>query len=790
MKVDMSTNVNCIRKFRFLARDCDLKRVNRTRAILKISVYALALCASITFLAGCRGDPAVRKQKYFESGRHYHETGKFKEAAIQFSNALRIDKNYAEAHYGLAQTYAQLGQFSASYQELRRTVDLQPTNYPARLDLASMLLAGGQLAEAERQTGIVAAAEPDNASMHALLSAIAHRKGQDAVALTEVRRALQLDASRSSFHIDLALLLMENPSKMQEVENELKQAVSLNVRSMNARVMLIALYEKQQRWTEAEQTAQDAIHADPTSISARQALARTLLRDGKQARAEDVLRQASHDLGTTPLGNRMLADYYAESGQAEKASAEFASVAAKYPNDLPAQQGYAWALLQANETAKARELIAKLSKNHPGNPDVEGLVGVVQLNDGNPAEAVNSLLNSVKNSPNNAVFQYWLGRAALDKADLELAEQSLRNAARLNPSWLEPRQKLAHLASLRGDLSLLTDVADETIAAFPNAADGYIWRGIAEMMQNSPGAAEADLKAAIRISPEKPDAYLQLGKLCFAQKRFAEGVDLLENALRRDPVSIEALRLLTARDLMRNQPQAAFARLMQTVDAHPRNSAVYDLLARLQMHVGNLTQAASTAEAAMHINPNDADAVQLLAEIETRRGQIPSAIAAWEQWLRLHPRDAGAMALVGALEQSRGNVAKAESYYKKSLQVQPTNPIAANNLAYLMLEQGGNVDIALTAAQTARQAMPDSPNTADTLAWAYYHKGIYGLARDLLEDAVRTAPESATMHFHLGMVYSRLKDRNRAALHLRRALSLAPHSAVAGQATQALKVLG
>src|SRR5439155_16594776 len=136
-----------------------------------------------------------------------------------------------------------------------------------------------------------------------------------------------------------------------------------------------------------------------------------------------------------------------------------------------------------------------------------------------------------------------------------------------------------------------------------------------------------------------------------------------------------------------------------------------------------------------------------------------------EQWLQKHPRDASAVAFIGTLEESRGNLAVAESYYRKALEIQPTNPIAANNLAYLMLQQGGNIDVALTAAQTARQALPDSPNTADTLAWAYYHKGIYALARDLLEDAVRTTPGNPTMHFHLGMVYSRLANKPQAALH-------------------------
>jgi hypothetical protein len=55
-------------------------------------------------------------------------------------------------------------------------------------------------------------------------------------------------------------------------------------------------------------------------------------------------------------------------------------------------------------------------------------------------------------------------------------------------------------------------------------------------------------------------------------------------------------------------------------------------------------------------------------------------------------------------------------------------PLAENNLAYPMLEHGGNTDVARSLAQTARQKLPDSPDVADTLAWAYYKKGVNKLA--------------------------------------------------------------
>jgi Flp pilus assembly protein TadD len=222
----------------------------------------------------------------------------------------------------------------------------------------------------------------------------------------------------------------------------------------------------------------------------------------------------------------------------------------------------------------------------------------------------------------------------------------------------------------------------------------------------------------------------------------------------------------------------------------PKNSGLYDLLAQLQIQNKNLDQAAATAQKAIQLNSADGEAVMLFAQIQVQRGQTANAIGAWEQWSNAHPNDAGVIAILGTLEESRGDVGKAEAYYKKSLQIQPQQPLAANNLAYRMLLNGENVDVALSLAQTARRAMPSSPNTADTLAWAYYHKGTYSFARDLLEDALKTDPNSAMMQYHLGMVYSKLRDKNNAVIHLKKAVSLAPDSPTAKDARAALQGLG
>jgi Flp pilus assembly protein TadD len=338
-------------------------------------------------------------------------------------------------------------------------------------------------------------------------------------------------------------------------------------------------------------------------------------------------------------------------------------------------------------------------------------------------------------------------------------------------------------------VDLLATVSEKAITAAPHFPGGYVWRAAAELSRSSPDKAEADLKTAISIAPRSPQAYLQLGELRFRDKRFPEGISLLEQAQQYDPNSFEALRMLVGYDLYQKHPDKALARVNMQIAKSPTNSSFYDLLAQLQIQSKRLDQAAATAQKAIRLNAADGEAVMLLAQIQVQRGQVANAISAWEQWQKAHPNDAGAIAILGTLEESRGDVAKAEAYYKKSLQIHPQQPIAANNLAYRMLQDGENVDVALTLAQTARLAMPNSPTAADTLAWAYYFKGTYSFARDLLEEAVKIEPDNATMQYHLGMVYSKLQDKSNAAIHLKKATSLAPDSPAAKDARAALQGL-
>src|SRR5581483_3720759 len=156
-------------------------------------------CLTVLALQGCTRNPNVRKVKYLNSGKTYAAQGKEKEAIIQFSNAIKIDPRYADAHFELAKAYLKSGSPMGAYTELRRTVDLDPKNVEAHLYLGQVYLAGHAYPKALEQANAMLAINPKNADAWGLKSGIAMANGDHGEALKDIQQALTYDPNRAGF---------------------------------------------------------------------------------------------------------------------------------------------------------------------------------------------------------------------------------------------------------------------------------------------------------------------------------------------------------------------------------------------------------------------------------------------------------------------------------------------------------------------------------------------------------------------------------------------------------------
>lgn len=755
---------------------------------LRISTI-LTVSLALGLTTGCSRDPNKQKQKYLESGKRYAADNKLKEAAIQFSNALRVDHNFAAAHYELAKVYVKQGNMLPAYAELLRTIDLQPSNVQARIDIGNMLLAGRQADRASEQAKAVLAINSNNADAYALLSSIAAAKGDRAEALAQIQHALTIDPNRANFHTALGLLQASDPAAEPAAEEQLRKAISLDPKIATSHIALAAVLERKGDLPGALQAMQAAVAADPKNITARVDLGRIYLHQGDKAKAEETFRQAADDLSDSPIGANLLESYYISSQQLDRAEPAYAALVAKHPKSTPLKLAYARILLLNKDIAKAKPIADDLEKTDAGDPEVAVLNAMLLLNDNKSTEAFNLLQKAAKNNPENVQVKIWLGRAARMKGDQTVALQSFRDAAKLNPRNFQAQEGLAQAALDARDFGLLAEAAQAAIAINPQLANPYLWRGMAEGNQKQFDKAEADFKQAMKLDPKNALAPLSLAELRLAQKNIPEAKTLLEQALTNDPNSARAMRLLIYTMLAEKQPAKALERVQQQIAKVPQNSDMYTMLAELQLQSGDINAGTASAQKAMQLNPNNGAATMIYTRATLSHGDPAKAIDTWQQWLKTHPNDAQANTILGALEEARGDQIKAMDYYKAALKIQPEQPVAANNLAYLMVETGQNSDVALSLAQIARRAMPNSDSTADTLAWVYYQKGNYTSARDLLEDALKTSPNNAAIHYHLGMTYSKLSNPTDAANHLKKAAALAPNSQTSKDAEKALSHL-
>ncbi|MBI5745822.1 MAG: tetratricopeptide repeat protein, partial [Nitrospirae bacterium] len=129
---------------------------------------------------------------------------------------------------------------------------------------------------------------------------------------------------------------------------------------------------------------------------------------------------------------------------------------------------------------------------------------------------------------------------------------------------------------------------------------------------------------------------------------------------------------------------------------------------------------------------------------------------------------------------------KAKIEYEVALKIDPKFAPAANNLAWNYSEHGGNLDVALSLAETAREKLPEDPSIADTLGWIYYKKGAYLRSISLLKEGAEKLESNPLVRYHLGMAYYKNGDKDQAKKEL--AASLKQNSNYPG-ADEAKRVL-
>lgn len=752
-------------------------------------IVFLLLGAALTGSLACERNPTARKQRFVESGDRYFDKGEFPEAVVEFSNALQIDPNLAAAHFKLGESYLKMQRFPDAYRELQRAAELDPSNSKASLNLGLMLISGRSYDQVEPIATKMLESNPNSTDAHLLLSELHRVQGKFDLAFQQIRQAIALDPKQPQLYVQLGTV-QRATDNAKEAELSFKKALEINPKFIPAVQSLAALYQDSGRPLDAERELRYGIELDPDKIEVRKSLAKLYYSQQRNKEAELIMIHAKTDLGKKGDAYRVLGEYYNNIGEADKALAEFALISREHPNDIRTSEDYIRLLLSHGRTEEARSLTDAILEGNPKDTGALVIRSTMLNSEGKYEQAARTLEDALRDAPENAEGHYQYGVALSKTGSVERAKQEWFEAAELAPQMTKVQLALAEIARQNGDVGLLRQCAAQLIRNSPSDPRGYLLRAESENKAKQALAAERDLLKAIEVAPQDASAYSAQGNFLRGQGKDKEAERYYEQALDRDPQAIEPLAGIVAILTAENQAMQAMKRVQAQATKTPNNDSVYVLLGGLQLETRDMVGAETSLQKALSINRHNVDAATLLSKVEMARGDRNGALATAYQAVADNPVNPTVSFFAGTLEELVGNMQKAEELYRKALALDPNFAPAANNLAYLMLQNGEDTNAALALAQVARQKMPDSASAADTLAWIYYQKGLYSFAADLLREALRRDPNNATYHYHLGMVYQKQNKQLEARKHLQKALQIDPNYPAAEQIRSILNQTG
>jgi tetratricopeptide (TPR) repeat protein len=430
----------------------------------------LPLCALVLFSA-CSHESNARKQKSFAAGEDAFSKGNYSEAVAQYSEAIKIDSSFVQAHYKLSQAYLRMRDVNDAFQELKRTIALDPDNYRAQTDLANMLIASrnpDNLKEAKLHLDILRAKQPNAPETHQSWATFDAAQGDLKSAIDESQQSIALNPNRSESYLQLALFQLAN-NQPDQAEASFKKAVDVDPKAMRPQLALGTFYQSVNRMPEAEKQFQHAIEVDPTSIVPRSALMRLLMREGKAADAEAVAVKSKKDLPDNPDVYRMPGDFYIATNNLDKAAAEYASLYKDHPQDQQVMRKYIQILILQKEDRldEAAKLNNQILQSNPHDSEALTFKAQIQLRQNDAPGAIASLQSAISSDPNNAIAHDQLGQAFHQQHDDTHAEQEWRRALALRPDLADAQQKIALLENQRGGSAHIKTASSTSASSKP-----------------------------------------------------------------------------------------------------------------------------------------------------------------------------------------------------------------------------------------------------------------------------------------------------------------------------------
>ena len=750
--------------------------------IRRCTPVPLLLCLLV--LAGCAGDPEKRSREHLEAGNRQFAQQAFQEAAIEYQNALKINPRLAAARLKLGETYLQLGVPQRALAEYSRAADLLPDDLEVQITLGRLLALHGRFEDARGRAELVLKRNPSHIDAQLLLgNSLAGLKDLDA-AVAEIEAAIQLDPSEARSHANLGAVQMVK-GNADAARAAFEKAVELDPRSSSAHLALAGFYWSVRDVAAAERHMKTVLELEPGHPVASRSLAALYIGTDRVAAAEPYLKQIAQQPGNV-AGQMALADYYIMMRRHQDATAVLTGIEGGAGVKNIAEVKLALIAYADGRRTDAHQRLDRVLESRAADSTARLAKARFLLAEQNLDGALHHAKAAVAADPKAPAAHYLLGTVHAGRKEFVDAANAFSEVLKLNPRATPARLQLARLDLLRGNGGNAITLAREVVAADPRNVAARMVLIDALLQQRIADQAEQALTALAAEYPELAPLDVRFGRLAVLKKDLAGARQAFDRALAREPRSLDALTGLVAIDLTEGRATEASTRVDTYLKTNPRNPGLLTLAARAYVATGNFAKAEEALQQVITAEPANMSAYDMLGRVYLAQKKLDAARARFDEISRRDPNAVGADTLVAIILEAQNRTKEAQQRYERILDRNPGAAVAANNLAWLYAEGGGDLDRALRLAQSAQRAIPDDPRVTDTIGWIYYRKQLPLLAIPEFERSLQKDPRNAVIHYHLGLAYLATGDTVRGRRALQQALQLQPDFPEAGAARAAL----
>jgi putative PEP-CTERM system TPR-repeat lipoprotein len=495
--------------------------------------------------------------------------GKVPEACALYGESSATDPKLAKAHIGLGTCAFLEDKPDAAEAQVRRAIELDPSNPDHKLMLANLARAGGNRDAAIAAYGEALKNEPANidALSGRALALLAQNRAKDAEKdVRSLREAYPRHYMVNYLDAALAAHNQQYEKARDLLQNNLKAAPN-HVESL---FLLGAVNIQLGQLTLAEQNLNAVLRLIPGSIPARTLLASVHLKRSQPKAAYDVLLPVL------------------------RARPDFT------------QLGLAGeALLQMGRTTEANALFKEAAKLQPQSGAPSLSLGRASLQQGKVSDALDFLQQAATDAPTRLQAELFMVRTLWQQGERASA---LKRLGELEEAFAEE----VDLALLRGSLLFQNNEVPSARAAFdkalaiePNNTRAILALVDLDKRQGQTQQADARLANALKAKPN--DEALLLASAIRAEERGRrdEAHGLMERAAKANPNALLPQQFLVHAALEAGQPQRALELARSYADRQQGSRDARMLLANTQFAAKDFDNAVAGYRRLLADSPND-----------------------------------------------------------------------------------------------------------------------------------------------------------------------------------------